>query len=385
MNILFLSESDPRNMDFGGAQRTHFIWKALQQRGDVYSVFFDQQFKTEEIAPKIWHVKKLLKVNALQYFFYRLERKILEPFRVLPLWPIPTRLEKNINDLFPNIQFDMIVCRYCFDLMEMHLWNFPKVYVDFDDHPLEMYDTLKSLQVHRILRPIGRWLINRQMDFLQRKITGGWISNPNQVKLIHCKDGVHVLKNIAVSPSSQYEFNARRKQFLMIVGAMSYYPNYSGVDWFLKNIWCKIQTLYPNLQLFVVGRGLASEYLDKWTDKYGVKCLGFVENLEKLYQECLATIVPVYSGGGTCIKTIEAMSFGRVCVSSPFGARGLEEYAKQSNSGLQVFNSVEDFLRVLEDVVLDTNARSVHEKSARNYVLANYSQESFNNSILSVI
>ena len=93
MNILYLSENDPRNTTFGGAQRTHFIWETLKTKGNVYSVFFDQQFKTEEIAPRIWQVRKLLKVSPVRYFLYRLERKILKPFNVLPLWPIPTLLE----------------------------------------------------------------------------------------------------------------------------------------------------------------------------------------------------------------------------------------------------------------------------------------------------
>lgn len=384
MNILYLSESDPRKKDYGGAQRTHFIWKALQQKGEVYSVIFDQQFNTEEIAPNIWHIRKLLKVNKLHYFFYRLERKVLEPFHVLPLWPIPTKLEKSISELFPHIHFDIVVCRYCFDLMEMHLWNFPKIYVDFDDHPLEMYNTLKSLQVHRFLRPIGRWIIKRQMFFLQKRISGGWISNPNQANLFRCKEGVHALKNIALVPSLRYDFNAQRKPMLMIVGAMSYYPNFSGVDRFLKDIWCKVSLKHPDLRIVVVGKGAPSNYIDVWKE-YGAECLGFVENLEELYQQCLATIVPIYSGGGTCIKTIESMSYGRVCISSPFGARGMEDYVGYANSGLQVFDSVESFVEILEDIILNANVRMKHEQSAKKYVEANYCQESFNQSILSVI
>lgn len=39
MNILYLSENDPRNTDFGGAQRTHFIWEALKVKAR-YIAFF---------------------------------------------------------------------------------------------------------------------------------------------------------------------------------------------------------------------------------------------------------------------------------------------------------------------------------------------------------
>lgn len=387
MNILYLSENDPRNTDFGGAQRTHFIWEALKSKGTVYSIFFDQQFKTEEIAPNIWHVRKLLKVNFIRYFFYRLERKILKPFNVLPLWPVATLLDKDINEIFPDVKFDMVICRYCFDLMEMHLWNFPKVFVDFDDHPIEMYNTLKCLKVPKLLRPFGRLIIKKQIDFLRRRIDGGWISNPNQAKLIKCKNGVYldVLKNIALLPSSSYQINAKRKPMLMIVGAMSYYPNYTGVNKFLTEIWNEVHTKYPHLELAIVGKGLPQKYTKQWQQFPNVRIMGFVNNLEIMYQNCLATIVPIYSGGGTCIKTIESMSYSRVCLASPFGTRGLESCLNSKIKGLQVFNSTHSFLHALEKYVLDDENRAIAEKEANDFIKENYSKESFIRTIVKTI
>lgn len=387
MNILYLSENDPRNTDFGGAQRTHFIWEALKRKGTVYSVFFDQQFKTEEIAPRIWHVRKLLKVNFLRYFFYRFERKLLYPLNVLPLWPIPTLLDKDISDIFPHVRFDMVVCRYCFDLMEMHLWKFPRVYVDFDDHPIEMYNTLKCRNVPTYMRPLGRLIIKKQIDFLRSRIDGGWISNPGQARMIKCKDNAYldVLKNIALEPSYSYKVNAEREPLLMIVGAMSYYPNYTGVDKFLTKIWGKVYEKYPYLELVIVGKGAPEDYIERWRQFPNVRIMGFVDDLELIYQSCLATVVPVYSGGGTCIKTIESMSYSRVCLSSPFGARGLEDCLSLKIKGLQVFDSTDSFLQVLEKYVLDEENRVIAEKEANDYIRQNYSKDAFIQTIMQTI
>ena len=76
MNILYLSEPDPRMTHFGGAQRTNYIWRALQEVGDVYTMTFDQRFETEEVAPRLWYVKKLQIVNPLRDFFYKLQFKL---------------------------------------------------------------------------------------------------------------------------------------------------------------------------------------------------------------------------------------------------------------------------------------------------------------------
>jgi len=388
MNILYLCERDPRDTFFGGAQRTNFIWRALQQCGDVYSIFFDQQYETEEIAPRIWHGKKLLRVNAWQYFWYRLERKILKPFNVLPLWPVPTMLEKSIEEMFPDVKFDMVVCRYCFDLAEMHLWNFPKVYVDFDDHPLEMYKSMKGLEVNTWLRPIGKIIIKWQMNYLEKKITGGWVSNPEQASLIHPKYPIVGLKNIALPPSADYSPKAPRQNNLIIVGSLSYYPNYTGIDIFLETVWPMVHTLHPELTISIIGQYLQympQEYYRRWKNVPNVIVKGFVENLEMEYQNCLASIVPIYSGGGTCIKTRESLAYSRVCLCSPFGARGLDDCLEEGNCCLRVFNSTEEFISLLEEVVLNEEARLLSERQGQEYIQRTHSVESFMKTVIKTL
>lgn len=385
MNILFLCNADPRSVGFGGAQRTRFLWNSLKQCGDVYCLYFDHKSETEEITPKVWRVRKILKRQGWKSFFYRLERKILRPYHVLPLWPIPTLLDKQIKDIFPDITFDVVVCRYCFDLMEMHLWHFPKVFVDFDDHPSEMYETLGCLNVKPILRPIGRWLIKKQMAYILRKIDGGWISNPNQVMVIDTRFNIKELRNIPQYPSGKYNSLSVRNHQLLIVGAMNYYPNYSGVDKFLNDVWKKVYEKYPTLELLIVGKGLPSKYSEEWKDIPNVKMLGFVDDLGAVYEKCLAAIVPIYSGGGTCIKTIEALAHSRVCISSPFGARGMEHCLISKVKALQVFDSYEDFVRILGSEVLNVEKRLLAEKEGYEYVRKNYSEQKFSQTIIETL
>lgn len=381
MNILYLSERDPRDTHFGGAQRTNYIWRALQQCGEVYSIFFDQQYETEEIAPRIWHGKKLLRLNAWQYFIYRAERKILKPFNVLPLWPEPTRLEKSIEDIFPDVKFDMVVCRYCFDLAEMHLWNFPKVYVDFDDHPVEMYETLGCKDVHPWLRPIGRWILTQQVRYIEKIITGGWISNPSQVSLFRTNSNITPLRNISKYPSKNYIENAPRKPLIVSVGVMSYYPNYQGVDRFLTEIWPAVHDKYPEIEFAIIGKGATDDYEAKWSIIPNVKVMGFVEDLEAMYQDCLCSVVSIYSGGGTCIKTLESLAHSRVCLATAFGARGLENECNNEDCGIFKYTTTDEFLALLEVQVLNSEYRIRNEENARFYIERNCSFHAFSNSL----
>jgi hypothetical protein len=55
----------------------------------------------------------------------------------------------------------------------------------------------------------------------------------------------------------------------------------------------------------------------------GVRVLGHVPDVAQSYQECLATITPIFYGGGTRVKVIEAVSFKRAVISTTLGVEGL--------------------------------------------------------------
>ena len=383
MNILYLSDKDPRDTRFGGAQRTYLIWKALQEMGNVYSIHFEYRNDNVDLGDNCWIIGKNRNFSFLKKVAYRVCEKFFNPFFVLHLWPVAPQLNEGLSKTFPDVKFDVVVCRYFFDFAELHLWNFPKIYVDFDDHPLEMFDSFKGQYVRKWLKPISRFIIKVQLRFIESKITGGWIANPEQVSLFHKK--ITALKNVALTPSDGYCVNKIRKRMLISVGRMSYYPNYSGVDKFLCEVWPTVRTVYPDIEFVVVGGGTPVEYVEKWNKIDGVRLTGFVDNLEQLYEDCLATVVPVYSGGGTCIKTLESLAYSRVCLSTPCGARGLQNYSGERNIGLFQFYNADDFLGLLKKNVLDDSCRDINEANAKSFIMENHSIESFKKTVINTL
>ncbi len=385
MNILYLSEPDPRMTHFGGAQRTNYIWRALQELGDVYTMTFDQRFKTEEVAPRLWYVKKLQKVNPVRDFFYKIQTKVFKTFRVLYCFPLATKIEKTADEIFPNVKFDVVVCRYLDVLGEMHLWEHPRLIVDIDDDPLQMYDTVKSQEVHLWLRPLGRWILLTQVHFLQSKIKSAWVSNSKIIGLAKSNATIVHLKNIARCPSAHYLTNSARKNYLLVIGALDYKPNFMGIDTFLSDIWPSVHTAFPDLRLAIVGKNAPTEYAERWKLCSNVDMWGFVEDIEKVYEQCLCSVVSVNEGGGTCIKTLEALSFSRVCLATPFGARGVEPSTLNHQTGLFVYSDASQFVDLLQHQVLDTEQREKNEKSANQYVLQNNSYEAFAKTVAETI
>ena len=385
MNILYLSEPDPRMTHFGGAQRTNYIWRALQEVGDVYTMTFDQRFETQEVASRLWYVKKSQKVNAIRDLLYKVQTFIWRNLRVLYCFPLDTKIEKTADEIFPNIKFDVVGCRYLDVLGEMHLWGHPRLIVDIDDDPLQMYDTVKSQEVRSWLRPLGRWILQKQVNYLQSKISAAWISNSNIVSLEESKTLIVHLKNIARCPSAHYSTDAVRKHYLLAVGALDYRPNFMGIDTFLSNIWPSVHTVFPDLRLAIVGKNAPTEYVERWKLCPNVDLKGFVEDIEKVYEQCLCSVVPVNEGGGTCIKTLEALAFSRVCLATPFGARGVEPSTANRQTGLFVYTDATQFVGLLQHQVLNAVHREKNEKAANQYLMQNNSYEAFAKTVAETI
>lgn len=381
MNILYVCGHDPREINFGGPQRTHLLWNALQNIGEVYTVcYYPSQGKKADRITAIDIINPIGKRSYLN----RVIRKIWNFFDPEGKKILPIASEFSIKTPYPNIKFDIVVCRYIEPAAIFHLWNIAPLYIDIDDHPIQAFKTRDRMTLKPWQRPIALWLQTIEFHYIKKKITGGWIANPEQASRIKTKRPILPLKNIPQYPGSNYNINAERFNYIFSIGFMQYQPNFMGIDRFLSEIWPYVYKKYPNLKYYIGGKGAPQEYVKKWNSINGVRYLGFIANLDSLYENSLATIVAVDQGSGTCIKTLESMSHSRVCLSRPFGVRGIETEAINKDKGLFVFNDANDFLSLLEEKVYNAENRKKQETSAFNFIKEHYSEQVFMNSVKTV-
>ena len=99
----------------------------------------------------------------------------------------------------------------------------------------------------------------------------------------------------------------------LFFGAMDYAPNRRGLERFLAEGWPVVQRALPGARLQIAGPG--SERFEGG--------LGVVEDLPALVATARAVVVPIWEGGGTRLKVLEALAAGRAVVSTPLGAAGI--------------------------------------------------------------
>lgn len=373
MNILYVPTKDPRLRNGGNEQRTNLLWESLKRYGRVYTIVFDAYLTTNEemIAGEhpIYKYPPSFKNNLWNCVNNNIDK--------LSLFSIFRRYSTycpNPKLVFRDIQFDVVISRYIFPVCCYDYWKIAPLVIDIDDHPLQVFWTIHKHNMRPCMRLIGEIVTKWQFNYLINKTIGGWISNEEQVKLLG--NNYYFLPNIPNVPSREYDAEYAKRKDLFTVGTMVYPPNCIGVSRFLKEVWPYFHEKHPNVKYFIIGKEAPEEAQQFWRSFEGVEYLGFVDNLEGVYQRSLAAVIPIYMGGGTCIKTLEAMAFSRMCISTPFGARGLPDSVIRDERGVIIFDDKEDFVKAYERIC-DEEYRKSKEQLGRETIQNTYSQQNF--------
>lgn len=105
------------------------------------------------------------------------------------------------------------------------------------------------------------------------------------------------------------------------IGSMNWMPNLEGVNWFIDNVWTIINSVNPELKLYLAGR-----HMPEWlhNSKFqNVEIVGEVDDAYEFISSKSIMIVPLFSGSGIRIKIIEGMALGKTVISTKTGADGI--------------------------------------------------------------
>lgn len=113
------------------------------------------------------------------------------------------------------------------------------------------------------------------------------------------------------------------RQEILFVGTMGYLPNRDGARYFCREILPIIRESLPDCRLTIAGSG-GLEHLSDLARPGLIEITGRVADLQPYYARSRVAVVPLRSGGGSRLKILEAMAFGRPVVSTSLGREGLD-------------------------------------------------------------
>jgi len=331
MKTLLLTQSSPFEATTGANQRTKFLYESLCALGRVDVAIFVFDNEPDRVSENI---------NGHVYYINLPTGGLVNR----PNIPIRSRTyTKRLAHFVDLKSYEIVVSRYVRFATKFHLSKSSRVIIDYDD----AYYTIPWKSIGTI-QTLFRELIKKFNDVSTR-----WLINAGIYKFDHCffvseRDQSHyprlsasVLPNIPVRPNTPANFTLPESPAILFVGLMTYQPNIQAIEGFIDKCWGRILAAYPDARLMIAGKS-SLPLKEKWAQVKNCIPLGYVENLGDVYRQATFSIAPIWSGGGSNIKILEAYMYGKAVVASSHSFDGLKKYIRK-NQDILVANDFDSF------------------------------------------
>jgi glycosyltransferase involved in cell wall biosynthesis len=203
--------------------------------------------------------------------------------------------------------------------------------IDIDDVDTSIYET-------RLSAPGTKWwerlIINHHLRQLRQIIptciqAAGhvWVASPEDLDVVQ-HPSKSVLPNIPFgefnSGVSHLASPSEARPCVLMVGSLTHIVNCRAIDRFLETVWPAVIHEVPQAVFRIVGSGMTPERSARWAAHPQVEAVGFVENLAAEYARCAFAVCPIFEGGGTKIKVLESLAYGRTIAVTRHSMRGYE-------------------------------------------------------------
>lgn len=343
MRFLFVSHSLPYPLTNGGNQRTALLLRALQELGEVDLLLMHGETPPDESV--LSHLRQHYNLLACLPMPRRAERPGWQ--RLRPLHPrlvdrlahhlgrdaIHYRKHERVASILDravaNGSYDLIIGRYLKPSAMSGALDYTPIVLDVDDLDYELWRTrLEDPTAPALKRPFFRHHLRQLKRLVPRLLAQCerlWVSNELDLNELHPLPA-KLLPNIPFvasgTPPPAPLPPHPHSRIILTVASYIQERNVEGVDHFVTEAWPRIHKHAPDAKFRIVGSHLSDALRARWGAVAGVEPVGFVKDLRQEYAACAFSVAPLFYGGGSNIKVLESLAFGRPCVVTPFVARG---------------------------------------------------------------
>ncbi|ADC62710.1 TIGR03087 family PEP-CTERM/XrtA system glycosyltransferase [Allochromatium vinosum] len=204
-------------------------------------------------------------------------------------------------------------------------------FVDMDSDKWRQYSLSQRFPLSWIYRRESRRLLAFERTVATRFDTSLFIS-PQEAALFAQSSGVEpsslrVLRNgvdtayFSVDPARPSPFMTSGPH-LVFTGAMDYWANVEGVEWFVESILPAIRHAIPGVEFHIVGMNPAPR-VQGLARTPGVRVTGGVPDIRPYVQHASVVVVPLRIARGIQNKVLEAMSMARPVVATTQALEGI--------------------------------------------------------------
>lgn len=203
----------------------------------------------------------------------------------------------------------------------------PRLLADFPD----LFSTLFGRADEIMPRRWHRWLHAREIQKIQR-VERKIIDQATTVLFFSEIDRAaaqrfapemraHVIPS-AVDMDFFQSADAEQANVILFTGTLSYGPNIQALEFFVRDIFPRVQSIVPMSHLEIVGYQPPPSILSM--ENESIRVYANVPDVRPFFARATICIAPILSGSGTRNKIVEAWAMRKAVVSTRIGAEGLE-------------------------------------------------------------
>ncbi|HYF03497.1 MAG TPA: glycosyltransferase family 4 protein [Patescibacteria group bacterium] len=170
------------------------------------------------------------------------------------------------------------------------------------------------------------------------------------------------------SPDPKEDFSKKKMFFF---ASLEWVPNIEALQWFMREVFSKIQKLHPDLEFHYGGKSPDERSL-VFKNTPGVHFHPNIASAPDFMRAHGIQLVPLLSGGGMRVKIIEAMSAGKVIISTNIGAEGIR---CKHDENILIADTADEFIMQLDRCFKNPDVVQRISRNARETAVQYYSWE----------
>jgi polysaccharide biosynthesis protein PslH len=165
----------------------------------------------------------------------------------------------------------------------------------------------------------------------------------------------------------------RKARSLVFAGRLNWYPNASAMRFFVQELWPLLKRRFPDISATIIGRAPDAVLRRAARRDAALEVTGFVPDVRPYLERSEVYICPIFDGGGTKLKVLDAMAMGCAIVAHPIACEGINVAAERE---VLLARTPQDFVREIARVFTDPVLAVRLRVNARATAVAQYSFKS---------
>jgi polysaccharide biosynthesis protein PslH len=301
---------------------------------------------------------------------------------------ISSEFKAKLTEILLNETFDIIQVESIFLMGYLHIlrrYSSAKVvlrapnieFIIWERMTCQAKNPLKKAYLSMLTRRLRKW----ELEQINRAdaVYSVTINDTNFFKDNGCvKPITYIPTGIDITKKTGLDFSNVEFPSLFHIGALDWLPNQEAIQWFLKNVWEKVHSRFPDLKFYLAGRNTPQWIFN--LNLPNIEVIGEVADAGEFISSKSVMIVPLMSGSGMRVKIIEGMMLGKTIISTSVGVEGI---IHKNNEDILIANSPDEFYEAIALCISDRAFCEKIGRNARENAKTNYDNEALTRKLVS--